>query len=697
MSIVNVIKRNGKREVYNCKKIKKAIAFACENLEVNPLQLEAKFDEFIKDGVTTASIQENLILHAKNLSSPANDQWLLVAGRLATMGRWNDTRAYDVPFSVWYKKARTEGKWIHKQFEVYSEEDIEYFGTLIQKNRDLRHTIASVETAISKYLYPDECIQQMFMGEAMLYASVEPVNTRRIKVLEWYTELSLLEVSLATPHLMNLRQAKQVASCFPAGSLISLENEIKKIEDVQVGDMVLTHKDRYRKVLATQVKPYKGKFVSLYTTATYGNELTPTEDHRIFSIKRSSAQQIVHEYMNTSPEWIKADSLRVGDYIKLNLDSRIESQDYLFWDVIKNSELMQRYTLEDGNIVLKTNEGVLDKRTTTSKNMSIMSKDFFRLLGYYIAEGCVCNPSDGSQHVIFTFATSEEEYIQDVCSILDPYGFEPKTYPNDQDNSTKIVIYSKVLCSLFLELIGTGFDKKSLNSILKLSPIELQEELLVGCIRGDGCSVISGFVLTLSNKKLIQELRDVALRCSFQINMNCDKSLRKGATTLAGILTILVDRSSSFAQKVNKNLLNIRENKTHTGFNTIFREDGVYARIRKIESYEDECSVYDLQVEEDSSFTVNSIAAHNCFILACNDDLDSIYRNIHNAARISKNGGGIGFFWGLVRAKGSMLMGEARASGGVLPFIKVLNDTLVAVNQRWKEKRCWYLCSSSMA
>lgn len=214
MSIVNVIKRNGKREVYNCKKIKKAIAFACENLEVNPLQLEAKFDEFIKDGVTTASIQENLILHAKNLSSPTNDQWLLVAGRLATMGRWNDTRAYDVPFSVWYKKARTEGKWIHKQFEVYSDEDIEYFGTLIQKNRDLNHTIASVETAISKYLYPDECIQQMFMGEAMLYASVEPINTRRIKVLEWYTELSLLELSLATPHLMNLRQAKQVASCF---------------------------------------------------------------------------------------------------------------------------------------------------------------------------------------------------------------------------------------------------------------------------------------------------------------------------------------------------------------------------------------------------------------------------------------------------------------------------------------------------
>ena len=268
---------------------------------------------------------------------------------------------------------------------------------------------------------------------------------------------------------------------------------------------------------------------------------------------------------------------------------------------------------------------------------------------------------------------------------------------NFNDNSVKITTYSKVICSLFLILVGTSFNKKLLSSVLTLAPVELQKQLLSGCIRGDGCAVTSGYVLTLSNKELIYQLRDIALRCSFHINMNCDKKLRRGATELAGILTILVDSSSEFAQIVGKNLDKIRQNKTITGLNVMFRPDGIYARIRKIESYQEECSVYDLQVQEDSSFTVNGVAAHNCFILACNDNLDSIYRNIHNAARISKNGGGIGFFWGLVRAKGSMLMGESKASGGVLPFIKVLNDTLVAVNQRWKKKRSRYLCSSCMA
>ena len=89
---MKVIKRNGKTEDYNCKKIKKAIAFACEGLDVNPLKLEAKFDEFLHDGVKTDTIQKNLIIHAKNLATPSDDKWVFVAGRLATMTLWNETK-----------------------------------------------------------------------------------------------------------------------------------------------------------------------------------------------------------------------------------------------------------------------------------------------------------------------------------------------------------------------------------------------------------------------------------------------------------------------------------------------------------------------------------------------------------------------------------------------------------------------------
>ena len=227
---MKVVKRNGKYENYNCKKIKKAIAFACEGLDVNPLELEAKFDEILYDGVSTKAIQDNLILHSKNLASPISSDWLLVSGRLATMNRWNETRSYDKPFLELYKQFRADGTWSHKKFKVYSDEEIEIIGGFIVKERDLQHTIASVETAESKYLNQGECIQHIFIGNAMLYASVEKQSERIFYVEKYYEELSNLRFSLASPQLMNMRKGLNNASCFiiaPSDNLDSIYNNFK--------------------------------------------------------------------------------------------------------------------------------------------------------------------------------------------------------------------------------------------------------------------------------------------------------------------------------------------------------------------------------------------------------------------------------------------------------------------------------------
>lgn len=229
---MKVVKRNGKLEEYNCKKIKKAIMFACEGLDVNPLELEAKFDEFLFDGVTTKAINANLIHHAKNLASPLNDRWLLVSGRLATMERWNSTRLYEQPFSSYYAKQRASGEWSHEKFDVYSESDIETIGSFIVKERDLQHTIGSVETAESKYLGENECIQHIFIGNAMLYASVENEDIRLEKVKEFYDELSSLEWSLASPQLMNLRKGLNNASCFIVAPDDDLDSIFDCLKDV---------------------------------------------------------------------------------------------------------------------------------------------------------------------------------------------------------------------------------------------------------------------------------------------------------------------------------------------------------------------------------------------------------------------------------------------------------------------------------
>ncbi|MGB5636113.1 MAG: ribonucleoside-diphosphate reductase subunit alpha [Waterburya sp.] len=71
----------------------------------------------------------------------------------------------------------------------------------------------------------------------------------------------------------------------------------------------------------------------------------------------------------------------------------------------------------------------------------------------------------------------------------------------------------------------------------------------------------------------------------------------------------------------------------------------------------------------------------SCFIIGMDDNLESIFAEITNTARISKNGGGVGVNVSRIRATGSWVMGKDNASGGVIPWIKLLNDTAIAVNQ----------------
>ena len=71
----------------------------------------------------------------------------------------------------------------------------------------------------------------------------------------------------------------------------------------------------------------------------------------------------------------------------------------------------------------------------------------------------------------------------------------------------------------------------------------------------------------------------------------------------------------------------------------------------------------------------------SCFIDVVPDSLDGIYRSIDNFAKVSKFGGGMGMYFGKVRATGSTIRGFEGTAGGVIRWIRLVNDTAVAVDQ----------------
>ncbi|WP_294188457.1 ribonucleoside-diphosphate reductase subunit alpha [uncultured Clostridium sp.] len=71
----------------------------------------------------------------------------------------------------------------------------------------------------------------------------------------------------------------------------------------------------------------------------------------------------------------------------------------------------------------------------------------------------------------------------------------------------------------------------------------------------------------------------------------------------------------------------------------------------------------------------------SCFIDTVEDSLKGIYKSLDNFAEVSKFGGGMGIYIGKVRALESPIRGFKGASGGVIPWIKLFNDTAIAVDQ----------------
>ncbi len=76
----------------------------------------------------------------------------------------------------------------------------------------------------------------------------------------------------------------------------------------------------------------------------------------------------------------------------------------------------------------------------------------------------------------------------------------------------------------------------------------------------------------------------------------------------------------------------------------------------------------------------------SCFITQMDDSRDSIFYVIDQISAISKFGGGVGCNLSRVRCKGARIQGIKNASGGVIPWIRIINDTAVAVNQQGKRK-----------
>ena len=222
--MIQVTKRDGRKEPLDIEKLHKVVFFACEDIAgVSPSEVELHSQVQFFDGITSSDIQETLIKSAADLISEESPNYQFVAGRLINYHlRKQVYGQYDPPELIDVVNKNIElGFYDNEILKKYSKKEFATLNKYIKHHRDEKLTYAAMEQFRGKYLVQNrvtghiyETPQIAYMLIAMTLFQSYPTETRLKWVKEYYDAISLHDISLPTPVMAGVRTPqRQFSSC----------------------------------------------------------------------------------------------------------------------------------------------------------------------------------------------------------------------------------------------------------------------------------------------------------------------------------------------------------------------------------------------------------------------------------------------------------------------------------------------------
>jgi ribonucleoside-diphosphate reductase alpha chain len=233
--MIQVTKRDGRKEPLDIEKLHKVVFHACEDITgVSPSEVEIKSQIQFYNGMPTSEIQETLIKAAADLITEETPNYQYVGGRLINYGlRKQVYDNYDPCTVKELVQINTEkGFYDPALINSYTDEEWDKINSFVNHKRDENLTYVAMEQLRGKYLVQNRVTGDIFETPQMCYILIAatlfadyPKETRLKWVKDYYDAISLHDISLPTPVMAGVRTPqRQFSSCVLIESDDSLDS-----------------------------------------------------------------------------------------------------------------------------------------------------------------------------------------------------------------------------------------------------------------------------------------------------------------------------------------------------------------------------------------------------------------------------------------------------------------------------------------
>lgn len=359
--------------------------------------------------------------------------------------------------------------------------------------------------------------------------------------------------------------------CFVEGTLVLTELGYKPIEEIEIGDVVLTHNNVWKKVVHTMTNEAN----KLYRIKCMPSEdIHCTANHPFYVRKRNNLQD-----SKTGKRWREFDK-------PLWVEAKDLAREYYVGTAINNKSEIPHW-----NGIVKSVNATDKTYIENTLSEKFQTKEFWYIIGRFIGDGWVKN----NRGIIICANDSE---LHQITPYLEKLNWN---YCISKERTiNKIHIAFKEIGEYCLRF-GKGAANKHLTDDILNLPVDLLKSFIEGFISADGTQDNNGlYRITSVSRSMIYELGQCIAKVyhrPFSIYFT-----QRAKTTVIEGRTVNQKDTYSIHYKLTTNTQD-----------KAFYEDGyVWSPINDVLQEEYEGLVYNLEVEDDNSYVVQNVIVHNC-------------------------------------------------------------------------------------